>query len=1337
MNVPAIRRLIHATTETSSKRPDRRRSRSAAGLVPMVVATTLAATASADPQASGGAAVPAQRLVPAQPVVPIRPATPARTAPAAETKVAAPSNVAPPNTGAGDDGRPDSAPDAPADASQAGSKAPPFSPEEIVELKAIYLVLDPDGQASMRAYYKDFEVELEDALGLAAERSASTRRGQQIVRAMRNLKFTRTPEAVLSARSTLGFGGRPFPDADAAEEDEIAEWVHLHTMAGEWELLGRFLASRPEAEAEPVYAAVLQSINRGDAGLLPEEILALAESAPSDFKDWQMKALVGMLETSAARNGTSLLLAALRGETRYFGTSDPERRRRTIDFLAGAGLVAEAALFLPPLEQARLEQDVALMIVHARNRLDLAEQAGEGPRADGLRLEAFDILAEAALLEGGDTDERRQALARAIELVDSTPRARTEPWLELVFADSGLGPAALEQLALAAASIGDRKTDEAERARAVLNLKEAIDLLLSRDEVAAELAAGALRVPLRMVTTALVAEMEQAAEKQGSRQFVGAGATSLFNAIPSERWLSSLEPSLATRARKAAISIAMTCDETDRAIELLEDSIAADRFGAAGYGDHFLSSWIRRLAPNSNLDAQTASFYAFYRDAMPTAPLTRGRQRRNLDRLDMVMETLAASGVDPRGLPAIVPAFQGCHARTEVYDRADLERVFGPIAEIPAPTAARLAASMAASLNGDWRNREAQRAGGNRRSDDEIAQLVDRGYGVAIELMDAALAQRPDAWNLAVLAAALTYDRLQFQESISGGPDPETFDAYRRDAFSAFADAARRYRESLERGETRDDPSVLRRWFGAAMGTAELNFLRPDDLPREGTLQDDQIDLIRNAFDAFEPEARDRHKTAFANDVQQAVGRATPEVKPRLVRHALRIIGDHPAGASLRAMQELYRDLVRDEIKLRLAIDGDDRVGVDEPFGAMLSLRFTHAVDRETGGFGKYLQNGVYARVGNQFRVVNYRDDLEKTIRDAFGDRFEIDAIGFFDAFMPARGVVEENQEGWMEKPLAYLVLRRRDAAIDTVPEVAMDMQFTDQTGPVTLGIASNTPLIAGGEDRTTRPCRNLEIDQVVDVRGLVEGDGEPVTLELRLRGEGVLPDVREALRGLDTSLAGFEIAEDGIEIDPPIVVSDGSGATTPMTMRMGGPVAPAGGYPEPDENGVYRLPIEQTVRIVYRPTGAPVGDAFTMPTLSGEFDGAVVSRFYDDLDIMPVEGDRVPLTVGFWSPVRLVLAIVLAGFVAGVAMAILRRRPAATDDAGRTWAPARLTPLGVVTSLRRLESERGASLGDERSRSLRAEIDRLERTWFGPESGDRVPEERDLRAVVDRWSAA
>jgi hypothetical protein len=38
-----------------------------------------------------------------------------------------------------------------------------------------------------------------------------------------------------------------------------------------------------------------------------------------------------------------------------------------------------------------------------------------------------------------------------------------------------------------------------------------------------------------------------------------------------------------------------------------------------------------------------------------------------------------------------------------------------------------------------------------------------------------------------------------------------------------------------------------------------------------------------------------------------------------------------------------------------------------------------------------------------------------------------------------------------------------------------MEMQFTDQTGPVTLALPSNTPLLAAGEERGRREFRDLE----------------------------------------------------------------------------------------------------------------------------------------------------------------------------------------------------------------------------------------------------------------------
>src|SRR5262249_12832442 len=151
-------------------------------------------------------------------------------------------------------------------------------------------------------------------------------------------------------------------------------------------------------------------------------------------------------------------------------------------------------------------------------------------------------------------------------------------------------------------------------------------------------------------------------------------------------------------------------------------------------------------------------------------------------------------------------------------------------------------------------------------------------------------------------------------------------------------------------------------------------------------------------------------------------------------------------------------DLVKDEIKLRLAVDGDDRVGGDRPFGATLTLRFTAAVDRETGGFGRYLQNDVWARVGNTYKPMNYRDQLKKALEAALGEHLQGECIGFFEALAPPKPVKEAGEDGWMEKPLAYLVLKPKDPSIDRIPQVSMDMHFNDTAGPVVLPVTSNAP---------------------------------------------------------------------------------------------------------------------------------------------------------------------------------------------------------------------------------------------------------------------------------------
>ena len=490
--------------------------------------------------------------------------------------------------------------------------------------------------------------------------------------------------------------------------------------------------------------------------------------------------------------------------------------------------------------------------------------------------------------------------------------------------------------------------------------------------------------------------------------------------------------------------------------------------------------------------------------------------------------------------------------------------------------------------------------------------------------------------------------------------------------------------------------------------------------------------MIKKAMLALPPDAAFRHISDFARAIGDALMRTDPEVKPRLVHHALRIIGDHPAGASLRAIDELYRDLVKDEIKLRLTLDGEDRVGVAKPFGMLVSLRFTNAVDRETGGFAKYLQNNVWGRVGRQYKEINYRDEFQKEIEKALGKTFSIETVGFFDPFMPPHGVTEAGQDGWLEKPMAYVMLTRKDPSVDRVPQVSMDMQFEDQTGPVTLVLPSNTPPLAVGDVRAARPCSDVLISQIVDVRDAQNGDkGGTIKLEVQIRGKGIAPDLREALDGIDDPIAGYSLAADGIETKPAVIIPD---AQEPPKSRWSfGPTQPPkNGYPEPDATGMYHMNVERSWVLTYKPTGSSLGAEFKVPTLKSGVAATLDSKWYTDMDLSPVTGASIPVKPRFSVGVMIGLgAGVVAVAVAGV-FAWRRRSKSQPVAAKGSYMPERVTPMSVVMTLRRIHQQ-GDSLDPARRASLAREISEIEAKYFGP--GQKEMPNGDLSSALERWA--
>ncbi|MCH2136582.1 MAG: hypothetical protein MK101_08370 [Phycisphaerales bacterium] len=1182
---------------------------------------------------------------------------------------------------------------------------------EAARIIAIYNALEPDAQEAMRELYLTQDIDL--LMVIARMNGADAK---PLMPSFSRKKFKRTPQAVLAARTKLGL--ESFRPAETAEPRELVEWLHLNVMAGEWGELQWFLNERAGAEAPAMYSHVLQSTNQGDPMLLPEEVLALANAAPEGTEevdsptDWQIDILGSMLKQSAQRASVGPMLEQLHAGTRLFGGEIPAHQARTAALLTRAGMPQEAHRYLPDLDAARTDQNGRALLIHGLYHADLDEV-----------VPAWSLFGEVALLSDADFKLRQEALREAVKRLPEVPETQATQWLMQVFADDRLAPAALEVIALDAMNLSKRGLSVTARARTILVMKAAVESLLASGQVDSD----TIRVPLRMLTTGLVMEAEKIAEARTTPNRVPREITLMMRALPDESWLQSIEPSLASRAYRAFIQVALRADETDIALDILQRGVASHAADAQVMGQEFLDGWIKRLRPDagSNRTAAAQAMLMLYGGdmSMTAAPLTRGRQARNIARLVEVLDLLKAHDVDPQDVPNLVSAFRACHSRSEAYSEPSIEEVFGPISELPAPVASKLAAAMQAGLSGDWRSREVQQRFGMRRNAVEIAAVVEEGYALAARLIEQARSLEPDTWQHAIARAALAYERLEHRRA-QAGEELADYEQLREQSFNAFRDAAVAYADAAARGEVDPTADVFSVWFNAAVGATDLSTVTRDNVLYEGSERDTQINTIRETILAMPEAAADEHMALLAGELTTAINSLSPEVKPRVVGHALRIVGEHPAGATLRRIQSLYDDLLKNEIHLRLIVDGADRIGADQPFAAVLTLRYTNAVDRETDGFGKYLRNGVYLSMGGRGTSMNYRDRLDRSIRTALSEGFEVEGIGYFDPMHPSREVRENGESGWQEKPLAYIALKATDPSIERVPAVTMDIDFMDQTGPVILPIESNAPLVDAARDSDARPVHDLTVEQIVDVR-----DDEAVLLEITATGRGMVPQLDQLLSGIDSALPGWRIADGGLETHDIVLLE--SAESDSDRFFLPGDEDPEQELELVGDDGVHRQATQRRWSVRYVPTASPTGGNFTMPTMVAGINGELANKTFSDMDLVVVEGGTVPLDEGLrlWSWIA--IAVALVAIV--VALILLQRRSVGgTSDSNETdWMPARDTPLSAIAALERIDQAFGPSMSEDRRTALRDQIQSLQAKFFSPSS---EAEPGSLRDIVERW---
>jgi hypothetical protein len=267
-----------------------------------------------------------------------------------------------------------------------------------------------------------------------------------------------------------------------------------------------------------------------------------------------------------------------------------------------------------------------------------------------------------------------------------------------------------------------------------------------------------------------------------------------------------------------------------------------------------------------------------------------------------------------------------------------------------------------------------------------------------------------------------------------------------------------------------------------------------------------------------------------------------------------------------------------------------------------------------------------------------------------------------------------------------------------------MDLDFMDQRGQVVLPVASQITLLDARPVRVeSRPIADLEITQILDDREITDG---LVTLEIKARGKGLVPDLPELVKTNFNDLHVEEISDQGLSVA--------------QIDTEGDELAP-----ETERNWLLKLRVNEN---------APASLAFHFPEAAVAGAKTVFKR-YADADLVEVEPKLALAGVTlrprpWWQ--WLVLGAVLLGVAAGVAWWLRRHQPETSLEKPVYVLPEPATPFTVMSLLRRMQADASLRWSDANRAELGQNIQRLEAHFFARErNGDPEP---DLTGIGRRW---
>jgi hypothetical protein len=1161
------------------------------------------------------------------------------------------------------------------------------------------------------------------------------------LRKLKTLSFDRRASTTLKAWASPAVGTElfvivnPFLTFFDPLDLEMAIFQRQVTL-GMWNDVKMYLTRLPKDEGKPAYQHLLRGLQQAPRSNIPmpgpmqqymernffsaEDVLALAAAAPVPLEKEHLNGLAAIL-SQAIQAGTVVdsVVSRFKAELAKPSGKSVLTRRQAAVLLTQAGHAAETEPFLLTQKEAEAQKDHEALNLLARHFV-----ARHAKETKLLYLEkAWSATLAALSIQGGAKVEREEAFRRAVDLAARIRKELSEDWLKTSFT---IAPErGMELLAIlgsfTAQGLPTKPMMPDARLEELKLQKTAVEGLLKAapgnadrwKNALALLAANWLReaeYSYRMDHSTSygnrmrwdpfgniyfmndsMAFNRMMPGQQNQPQPIATGK--ILETRPGSGWLALLDEGPRARLSLVSAQLFLKVQEDVQAFPYIEAIAGAHPDEARKLSKEFLRVWTSNHDPNASRMQRSPYFwiYGFNRQAEGIS-LTRSQQERNLRELSGWVTRLKKLPIGDPDEELLAKAFTTSHSSAEVYRLEVIENVLGPLGSLKPRTLAGLLQQMRENLAGLWRRPDTQKKEKTNRQQKDIQREVVRGYALANAVAETALKRLPNDWSMTLARAALRHDENHYQQELAKSTK---FSEKRRQALAEFERAAQLYGAAVK-DLAQDDETVqvYNQWFYASLGATDLAQMDEDKLP-----DPKQIPLIHKAIRSLPGETAERHLSRFVNDLITHLNSVKPALKYRYLRYGLDIAGDHKHAHDARKTFNYYKDLVT-EIKLDTKVDGSDVVGHNRPFGVFVNLRHTREIERESGGFGRYLQNqnsfGYYYNFGRP--NADYRDRFQAAATEALKEHFDVLSVTFETEKVNSRATSEY---GWRVTPYAYLLLKARSPRVDKLPPLKIDLDFMDTAGYVIIPIESPALAIdAAPKKPEPRPLAKLKITQTLDER---QADKGKLLLEVKASGLGLVGELEDTLELAPAAFAVVKKSDQGLSVA------------------------------KFDENSPDAAVVsERTWMLTLEAKPDHVPRKFQFGTARAK-DVEMTYQRYQDADLITATAG-VDLEAGYGRVSYAWAWWAAAGAVAVVAIFVLvffliLRKPKKRTEA--SWKlPQHLTPFSVLMILNRIQQHN--HLSDPDKNELVATITRLERHYFAGEANGNV----DLRTIVENWAS-